>query len=175
MIARATCLALAVAACGRDAKPATGDSNATFVAFPATFQDFRTWTSFHSDGPADDGTFPASVLGPRTQYINKPPPHGATAFPVGTVIVEARENAEHLILAGVKRGGHYNGGGAIDWEWFALAEDAATGAVSIQWRGLAPPAGNYGGVPGVGCNDCHASCGGSNDYVCSPVLQLAGF
>jgi hypothetical protein len=169
--------AASLAACGHKdvAPPATADSNATFVAFPSTFQSFRTWTSFHDDGPADDGTFPPAVLGPRTQYINQVPPHGAKEFPVGTVIVEARESGQMLILGGVKRGGSYNSGGAVDWEWFGLAEDPMTHAVSISWRGLQPPIGGYGGIPTAGCNECHQSCGADNDYVCSPELQLASF
>ena len=165
-------LLAAIAACSGKSAP-SADSNETFVAFPASFQPFRTWTQFHSDGPADDGTFPAAVLGPRTQYINKVPPHGSKLFPVGTIIVEVRDSG--AILAGVKRGGTYNLGGALDWEWFGLAEDPTTGAVSVNWRGITPPAGGYGGIPTEGCNDCHSACGGKNDYVCSPVLQLAGF
>src|SRR6185295_8121018 len=31
-------------------------------------------------------------------YINLPPPHGASAFPVGTMIVEARESGSQKIL-----------------------------------------------------------------------------
>ena len=173
---------LVVAACGSKAStppPAPADSNSTFVAFPSTFQPFRTWTSFHEPGPTDT-SLPASVLGPRTQYINTLPPHGATQFPIGTVIVEARESGQMLILAGVKRGGGYNADGAVNWEWFGLGEDATTGAVSIQWRGTVPPSGGYGGIPGAGCNECHELCGepggmANNDYVCSPELQLANF
>jgi hypothetical protein len=169
---------LAIAACGHDTgpppPPVAQDSNATFVAFPETFASFRTWTSFHDNGPPDDGTFGPDVLGPRTQYINMTPPHGSTQFPVGTVIVEARESGAMLIIAGVKRGGGYNLQGATNWEWFGLTEDP-TGAVSIKWRGLAPPVGGYGGLPMGGCNDCHMSCGSTNDFVCSPELQLASF
>ena len=161
-----------IAACSGKPAP-SADSNVTFVAFPASFQPFRTWTSFHSDGPADDGTFPPPVLGGRMQYINMLPPHGAKRFPTGTIIVEARDTG--AILAAVKRGGNFNTGGALDWEWFGLAEDATTGAVGVQWRGITPPAGGYGGLPMEGCNDCHTSCGENNDYVCSPKLQLAGF
>ncbi len=165
-------------ACGHDAvkaPPPALDSTTTFVAFPATFQAFRTWTSFHDNGPPDDGTLPAPVLGPRTQYINKLPPHGATQFPVGTVIVEARESGAMSIFAAAKRGGGYNTDGAANWEWFELTEDPTTKAVTILWRGIAPPAGAYGGMPNTGCNDCHTTCGANNDYVCSPELQLAGF
>jgi hypothetical protein len=150
------------------------DSNVTFVAFPETFQPFRSWTAFHDPGPPD-GSFPAAVLGPRTQYINEIPPHGSTQFPVGTVIVEARESGQMLILGAVKRGGGYNLGGATNWEWFGLAEDPTSGAVSISWRGTMPPVMGYGGLPMEGCNDCHTACGLNNDFVCSPELQLAGF
>src|SRR5262245_47632591 len=88
-------------ACG-GSSGGVGDASDTFLAFTSTFGSFRSWTSFHSDGPADDGTFPPDVLGPRTQYINTPPPHGATEFPLGTVIVEARESGTQKIFAAVK-------------------------------------------------------------------------
>ena len=165
-----------VVGCGHDAPPpVVHDSNETFVAFTATFQPFRTWASFHSDGPPDDGTFTVDVLGPRMQYLNIAPPAGSKEFPIGTVIVEARESGAKLLLAGVKRGGGYNGGGAQNWEWFSLAEDPMTHFVTVKWRGLAPPAGGYGGLPSGGCNECHAACGSANDFVCSPRLQLASF
>jgi hypothetical protein len=148
---------------GDDAAPTT------FLAFTSTFAPFRTWTSFHSDGPADDGTFPPDVLGPRTQYINAVPPPGATEFPVGTVIVEARESGSEKIFAAVKRGGGFNATGAVDWEWFELTDQPVT----IAWRGFGPPAGEmYGGDPNGGCNACHAKCGASNDFICSPRLSL---
>jgi hypothetical protein len=161
-------LALVAAACaGSDDQPPAGD---TFLAFSSTFAPFRTWTSFHSDGPVDDGTLPPDVLGPRTQYINALPPPGSTEFPVGTVIVEVRESGTMEIFAGVKRGGNFNSTGARNWEWFEIVEDPA---VAIVWRGVGPPAGEmYGGDPNGGCNACHATCGATNDYVCSPYLQL---
>ena len=146
------------------------DASETFLAFSSTFAAFRTWPSFHSDGPADDGTFPPDVLGPRTQYINQPPPHGATEFPLGTVIVEVRDSGK--IFAGVKRGGGFNGGGARNWEWFELSD----APVTIVWRGVGPPIGDtYGGDPNGGCNACHIKCGAANDYVCSPRLALGAF
>ena len=145
-----------------------------FIAFRTTFQPFRTWTSFHDDGPPDDGTFPADVLGPRTQYVNRLPPHGSKEFPMGTVIVEARESGAMEIFAGVKRGGDFNVTGAKNWEWFELSEDA--GEVLIVWRGYGPPSNeSYGGDPNGGCNACHTTCGAGNDYVCSPSLRLASF
>src|SRR3954464_10541806 len=107
-IAAAALTAGVLGACGTSSGP--GDASETFLAFSSTFAPFRSWTSFHSDGPTDDGTVPADVIGPRTQYINTPPPHGASEFPVGTVIVEARESGLQKIFAGVKRGGGFNTG-----------------------------------------------------------------
>jgi len=169
-------LAVVAAACGGhhgDGGPP--DAPFVFIAFPSTFQPFRTWTSFHSDGPPDNGTFPADTLGPRTQYINMLPPHGSTEFPIGTVIVEVRESQGNKIFAGVKRGFDFNSTGAKNWEWFELQE-ATTGEVTILWRGVGPPNGEtYGGDPNGGCNTCHVQCGANNDYVCSPKLQLTSF
>ena len=159
---------------GADAPPSEPTS---FLAFASTFTEFRTWPSFHSDGPPDDGTFQMDVLGPRTQYINKLPPAGATEFPIGTVIVEARENAGMKIFAGVKRGLSFNAKGTTNWEWFELDENtaSATVPVDIQWRGVGPPLGDtYGGDPNGTCNTCHRACA-ANDFICSSKLQLATF
>jgi hypothetical protein len=159
----------------RDAAP-DPDAPAVFIAFTSTFAGFRAWPSVHDPGPADDGSFPADVLGPRTQYLNQPPPHGATEFPIGTVIVEARETGAMNIFAAVKRGGDFNLTGARNWEWFELSEAGATGEPLIVWRGYGPPNNAmYGGDPNGSCNTCHIACGGANDYVCSPELQLTSF
>lgn len=168
----ATLAAGLLGACGGSGGGSTGDATDTFLAFSATFAPFRSWTSVHSDGPTDDGTFPPDVLGPRTQYINKPPPHGATEFPLGTVIVEARESGTQKIFAAVKRGGGFNTGGATNWEWFELTD----APVTIVWRGVGPPLGDtYGGDPNGGCNACHIKCGSNTDFVCSPHLALGSF
>lgn len=153
-------------ACGTsDPGPIGGD---TFIAFSSSFADFRTWTSFHSEGPAP-GTQPPDILGPRTEYLNRMPPSGSSEFPVGTIVVEAMETDAHHIVAAVKRGGGYNGG--RNWEWFEIKENP----IAIVWRGLGPPNGeSYGGDP-EGCNTCHATCGASNDFRCSPFLQLSSF
>jgi hypothetical protein len=163
--------AAALAACGGGGGNES-DAPESFLAFSSTFVPFRSWTSFHSDGPRDDGTVTPDVLGPRTQYINKLPPAGSHEFPVGTVIVEARESADMKIFGAVKRGGGFNSGGAANWEWFELQDPP----VVIVWRGVGPPAGEmYGGDPDGGCNACHAQCGSRNDYICSPKLSLAAF
>jgi hypothetical protein len=163
--------ALVTTACGGGTTAPTVDGNSAFLAFSSTFQPFRTWTSVHSDGPPA-GAYPdhPDVLGPRTQYINELPPAGATEFPIGTVIVEARESSGMRIFAAVKRGGGFNVAGATNWEYFELRED--TGSVVIAWRGIGPPLGDtYGGDPD-GCNSCHTVCGAGNDFICSPKLQL---
>jgi hypothetical protein len=162
----ALALALATgAACGtEDEQPPVGD---TFIAFAPAFAEFRSWPSFHSDGP-EPGTQPPDILGPRTHYINKMPPHGSAEFPVGTIVVEAMETEPHHIVAAVKRGGGYNGG--RNWEWFEIRESP----VVVVWRGLGPPNGeSYGGDPN-GCNTCHAACGDGNDLRCAAAFQLSG-
>lgn len=175
---RAAALALLVplAACPPP-DTAVADAPSVFIAFTDDFQPFRTWTSFHSDGPGSD-EFPdhPDVLGPRTQYLSKPPPHGSTEFPVGTIIVEARENATMRIFAAVKRGGGFNAAGAAGWEYFELTEASGPGSpVTMAWRGVGPPLGDtYGGDPN-GCNSCHTQCGAGNDDICSPKLQLKDF
>src|SRR5262245_25631811 len=105
----ATVLPAMLAAAGCSGAPG-GDSGGgdLFVAFPSSFQPFRTWPAYHSDGPAP-GTVPDAVLGERTQFISKVPPAAATEFPIGTMIVEARANG--LIFAASKRGGGFNASG----------------------------------------------------------------
>src|SRR5579862_3370017 len=90
----AVAFAVVAAACGSPHATPPADSTATFVAFPATFQDYATWTHFHSEGPPAEG-FSQDVLGPREQYINHVPPHGLSQFPVGTVIVEKQIGRAH--------------------------------------------------------------------------------
>ncbi len=162
---RALVIACVVAGCGTTDEPAPTD---TFIAFSSSFTDFRSWTAFHSDGPAP-GTQPSDILGPRTHYLNMVPPHDAVEFPVGTIVVEAMENGSGHIVAAVKRGGGFNGG--RNWEWFEIQENP----IAIVWRGLGPPNGeSYGGDPD-GCNTCHAVCGADNDLRCARSLQLADF
>lgn len=159
-------LFVVVASCG--GHPAGDDAGDTFVAFAPSFAAFRTWPMFHDDLVDGSGTLPPGVAGARDQYLNMLPPTGSTAFPIGAIVVEVRDDGK--IFASVKRGGGFNAAGCKDWEFFELAEDP----VSITWRGLGPPLGDtYGGDPN-GCNLCHVQCA-SNDYVCSPKLQLASF
>jgi hypothetical protein len=157
---------IVLAACATE--PPTTEPGDSFLAFSSSFAAFRTWPSFHSDGPVDDGTVSPEALGARMLYINELPPPGTTEFAVGTIIIEARETGMQNIFAKVKRGGGYNRGGARDWEWFELVENPVT----IVWRGLGPPNGeSYGGDPNA-CNTCHATCGAGNDFVCASSLHF---
>ena len=85
---------------------------------------------------------------------------------MGTLIVKETAS-DGKLFARVKRGSGYNQTGAVDWEWFELAE--ASGAVVVRWHGFGPPAGEDSG----GCNSCHKAAP-ANDYVLSPWLMLAG-
>lgn len=160
---RAVLMLALASACATEESGQTGDS---FLAFSSTFADFRSWTAIHSDGPVDDGTADPETLGGRMLYINEMPPAGTIDYPVGTVIVEARETGAMSLFAKVKRGGGYNRGGARDWEWFEIVENPTT----IVWRGLGPPNGeSYGGDPNA-CNTCHETCGAGHDFVCAAAL-----
>jgi hypothetical protein len=146
-----------------------------FVAQAADFADFRAWDSFVLDGPAavDGGQHTTGV---RTVYLNRPPPSGQVAFPLGTVIVKtivpnpAFPDALRT-FAMAKRGGRFNHAGAVDWEWFEL--DVTASPPAILWRGVGPPIGDtYEGE--ASCNGCHALAA-SNDFVQSPPLALSRF
>ncbi len=143
-----------------------------FIAFNPAFADYTCWPHVDDPGPSDSAGFPAVALGPRTQYINVRPPADATEFPIGTIIVEVRDNG--TIFAGVKHGDNFNSAGAVNWEWFELEDDPKLNPeVQYLWRGLGPPDGEtYGGDANGACNTCHARCA-DNDYVCSPHMQLA--
>jgi hypothetical protein len=120
-----------------------------FVAFASDFQPYPTWTSFYvGDVPPVTGV---DIAGPRTVYINELPPHGATEFPVGTILVKVvkpdASPADWQMFGMVKRGGGFDPQGAPNWEWFGLSTDPMTGRVLIDWRGTGPPPdGGYGSI-----------------------------
>lgn len=164
---------VALAACALGAAcagaPAPEAAPGEFVAFGSDFQAFLTWPSEMLNDPSAVGA--PHAAGPRTIFINHEPPPGATAFPVGTIIVK-RTEADGKLLARAKRGGTFNASGAVGWEWFELTT-SAQGAVAIRWRGFGPPLGEaYGGNPTAGCNTCH-KLAVANDYVLAPGLALA--
>jgi len=164
------CALVLAAGCGPPDPPGATDGPAPFIAFGASFAGYAGWPSATTDGPVNDASL--HVSGVRTVYINQLPPPGATAFPIGTLIVKVTQ-ADGKIFARAKRGLGYNAAGAVDWEWLELVTAPPDG-VRIVWRGVGPPAGEqYGGDPTGGCNGCHALAA-ANDYVLSPWLQLAG-
>jgi hypothetical protein len=149
-----------------------------FVAQSSDFAGFRSWPSHSIEGPPPDGSPHTTDL--RTVYLNEAPPHGATAFPVGTIIVKTIHDSVTVgdlsldqTFAMAKRGGNYNTGGATGWEWFEL--DVTVAPPGIIWRGQQPPAGIvYSTLGAVDCNGCHAVAA-ANDYVRDPDIQLADF
>jgi hypothetical protein len=151
-----------------------------FIAFASDFANFRSWQSFDVTKEQDaDAGLDAGAQHPDArliEYLNKPPPTGSTAFPVGTIIVKEGTDGPvdmRQYFAMVKRGGTENAAGAKGWEWFEL-QNAADGTPGIVWRGVGPPNGTlYGGDPTGGCNSCHVQCG--NDAVCAKAVQLAQF
>jgi hypothetical protein len=174
-------LALASVGCGSGVVPESSDGGTKaglqlFIASQSDFAGFSTWESFSFDAPgtADGKTHTA---GKRIVYLNQPPPHGSTSFPVGTIIVKKIQpgTATAKTFAMVKRGGNYNSHGAPGWEWFELDPNAPDSAPVLLWRGVAPPAGeNYSGSQSGTCNDCHGAAR-NNDSVQSPPLQLPNF
>ena len=151
-----------------------GAAGDVFVAFASDFKGFRSWHSFDIEMTDDAGTpHPEKTL---TEYINKLPPHGATEFPLRTIIVkEGHDPSITTFFAMVKRGGDYNKNGPIGWEWFELTDaDAKANTVRIIWHGFGPPAGEmYGGDPNGGCNQCHTP--DRNDSVLADALKLENF
>ncbi len=168
-------IAMSLAACapaesGSGPEPA-GD---TFLAVDSSFTGFRTWESF----PLPAGSsLTIHTSGARTEYLNRAPAPGRTAFPVGTIIVKESDDGPidaRQVFARVKRGGGYNAAGAAGWEWFEL-KNVDEERVTRVWRGVGPPVGEkYGGDPNGGCNGCHGAAK-DNDFVLSPQLQLEMF
>ncbi len=175
-------LAAAAALGGACSSPAAapGGSTPSCPPGPLTngeFDGYESWTEFSFDGPAIAGS--PHTSGPRRVYLNKKPPHGATEFPVGTIIVKEigpPPASADTVFAMVKVGCGYNSDGADDWEWAELNVDT-TGTrpeVGITWSGSEPPLGQtYSGDP-TACNTCHALAK-SNDYVQSRALLLSNF
>jgi hypothetical protein len=167
LVALAAC-AVGASSCGAASPSPPPTSDGEFVAFGPDFQGFETWPSQKLDFPSVTGS--PHAAGPRTVFINHMPAPGATAFPVGTIIIKRTEE-DGKLLARAKRGGDYNASGAIGWEWFELTPTTG-GPVVIKWRGYGPPLGEaYGGDPKAGCNGCH-KLAASNDYVLTPGLFL---
>jgi hypothetical protein len=164
-------------ACGSGGGEASGGETATATTsqpiFASDFNGFCSWSSAPATA-ANDAADGVHGLGPLTVYWNQPPPHGAHAFPVGTLVVKESQETDvtkRTVFAMGKTGGGYNGGNG--WEWFSLAHNADC-TVTLLWSGpMAPANETYAGVPVGDCNGCHATA--DNDMVWDTALQLANF
>jgi hypothetical protein len=175
-------LCLAPAACGSSdsgARPVDAGPPSQVIAQANDFAGFCKWSS----APATPVTSaPVGIHGvhPMTVYWKEPPPHGATEFPVGTVILKESEDTTpttRIVFAMVKRkarGAGFNPDGADGWEWFSL-QDQGDCTVLILWRGAAPPVlTTYSDLLVGDCNGCHSKIVAS-DYVFDTALQLSSF
>jgi hypothetical protein len=155
---------------------AGADAGATFIAYATSFTGFHQWSNAAASAKDDAGDGLHGV-GPLRVYWNEAPPHGSQAFPVGTIIVKETEEADvtqRTVFAMVKRGGGFNTGGAVGWDWYSL-QDNVDGTVTILWGGVAPPPGQTYANQAIGdCNGCH-TLASSNDYVWDSALQLTNF
>lgn len=154
-------LVLAGCTCGGPEPTPTPE---VFVADERSFVDFDRWERFDR-GPR--GFLPSHPDGETYVYLSQRPPEGATAFPVGTIVVRvtaAGPMSDWEVHAMVKRGGGYNAAGAVGWEYFDLdmVRTGETLTPRVNWRGEGPGDDGDGyahGAEGValGCNHCHAA------------------
>lgn len=162
--------ALTLTACGD-----TPAAPVTYIAHQSDFQNFLTWDHF----PLGDAPIAGHPAGPRVAYRNHPPPSGATAYPVGTILVKVIQSSptpqDWDLFAMVKRGGDYNAAGAQGWEFFRLAIDHS-GTALVVARGTQPITGDiYGTAVGGGCNGCHGTPAAAlHDSILSPLLAPGG-
>lgn len=164
---------LVLVCCGETTSVPDGGSAPSFIALASDFDGFDKWTRFDLGRQEAGGVH---VAGERSVFVNKTPPHGSKAFPVGTVFVklvhgDTDAGVPDQIFSMAKRGGTFNAAGAA-WEWFEL--DLATQPPTLVWRGALPPAQKgYGGGAGGACNECHSTT--PNDFVLTSALQLGKF
>lgn len=132
-----------------------------FIAMQSDFADLFEWPRWQVP---DIGSTHGHQRGePSYIYVKGEIPEWGEPLALGTIIaktVERGEPGEWEIHAMVKRGGGFNAGGCVEWEWFDLRLNENRVPVVI-WRGEGNEAnpGGYGrrldGTP-IGCNDCHA-------------------
>lgn len=164
--------------CGEAGAPQDDAPPPVFIALQRDFADFRAWPRTDLGSIALAGHPP----GPRAAYVNHALPAGATAYPVGTIIVKAitahpDDPASWALFAMVKRGGGFNADGARDWEFFTLRIVGDTPV--ILGRGLNPPSDGdgdpYHATDGIGCNACHGTEDArAGDSILSPALRPGG-
>jgi hypothetical protein len=172
--------AFALAACGQHpgvtsdgGEPEDSGVPDVFIALVGDFEGYHQW---HTVALGYEPPDIVHLGGDRTIFINHDPPHGATAFPTGTIIVKEvvpDDGGTPQVFAMSKHGGDYNTGGAIGWEWIELAYGSEP--VQIVWRGVSPPSNTgYGTIPNGACNHCHKG-GAPNDYVLDQPFNLMNF
>ena len=150
-----------------------------FIAFARDFEGYEAWEHFDFPG-VDGGTLPDGGPGTfhtapdRRVFLNHRPDAGATAFPMGTIIVKEMAGSvvsEPRTFAMAKQGGTFNSNGAKGWRFYELAR-ATNGQLLIVWQGFGPPAGEkYGGTDT--CNGCHAAASATRDSILSPPLDVS--
>lgn len=160
----------ALTACG-------GPTGPVFIALTSDFADYQTWERVKlGDGTVEGLT--GHPVGPRIGYRNMKPVNGV--YPVGAIllkVITTSDGEEFFALS--KRGGGFNGGGALDWEYLTL-KTGSTGAPVVFTRGdnpadpdsAVPNSHGYGDptATGVTCNRCHGVLGSERtDHVLSPV------
>ncbi|HTB71931.1 MAG TPA: hypothetical protein VK762_01745 [Polyangiaceae bacterium] len=154
-----------------------------FISQVSDFAGFCKWSSAPAIAPADAGGDGIHGDAGLTVYWNKSPPHGATQFPVGTIILKETNDpdpSKRTVFAMAKRtarGEGYNSaasGGADGWEWWSVT-DLGNCNVERLWRGVSPMSSEpYAGQTIGDCNGCHTHAAG-NDYVWSTALELSHF
>ncbi len=167
LLASALCL---TAACGGTDSVGTNTGAQIFIANTDSFVGFESWESFPFDSVDPNDTH---TSGHRIVYLNKRPDAGATAFPVGTIIVKqitpGTDTAKTFAM--VKRGGTYNSDGAPGWEWFELDPSNPDSAPHLIWHGVTPLMGeNYTGSSSGSCNDCHGADKTNDSVLAAPLL-----
>lgn len=164
--------------------PASASPPVEHVATHADFEGFQRWERI----ALENATVPTKARpGPAAVYVNRRAPPGATAWPVGTVLIKTIESGpdprDWTVHAMVKRGGLFNPTGAVGWEFFGL-QLTAEGRPVILWRSegdndghsysaglsLAGPAGAPPGAE-LTCIDCHTAAW-QDDDVLTPALSL---
>ena len=174
---------LALAACAPASDPADdgGTDAGVYLPIASDFECYGNWTSIElasgdGGGATDDAGCAHVANVPRVAYINQAPPHGATSFPVGTIIVKEIHTTDNPsdwpVFAMAKRGGGFGPGtGCEGWEWFGLSLTSSSCEAHMQWSGLQPPSSEVYASCGA-CASCH-SAAQDNDCVLAPEMSLS--
>ncbi len=171
--------AFVFSACAFTSSACSSGPGPVFIATDEDFAPFRSWERVALGDQPLSGHPP----GPRFGYLNHRAPAGASAYPVGTIIVKTVEPSSDFtqwdVFAMVKRGGNFNAMGAKNWEFFRLKIDPG-GTPYILSRGITAfdpsmdGGGYFGPVAGALadlCNSCHGTAASAaTDHVLSPLL-----